>query len=216
MHLVEGWWQPDHMNGAGSHIRRYGSAIAALKYLSEDRHGLVMTAGAHIGTWVKPLSKIFESVHCWEPMSENMECLIANCGEIENVHITQGCLGKDNDLVHMRYSARNTGKHCVETKKISGTPTTKVEKLDDYFFSNKLDKPLDALFLDVEGYELYVLMGAHVLIHNDKPLILCEENACAARYGIAENAVESYLNTFGYRPVERWGEDVIYVPRDWS
>lgn len=213
MKLAGDWYVPDHMTGAGNHVRRYGSAVAALKYLPKDRRRVVVQAGGHIGTWARPLAAEFEKVYCWEPMWENMECLIANVGDEPNVFLTQGCLGDKPGTVQMRYSPKNTGKHCVETKKFPAPKETRMQVIDEVF---KTGDRIDAIFLDIEGYEIKALLGAINTIQFTHPLILCEENGCNSRYGIADDAIEKFLAGLGYEKAERWEEDVIYTHKDWS
>jgi len=211
-HFAKGWHVPDHMKHAGNHLRRSEIIDMALAYLPEERRNVIVQAGGHIGIWPVTLSGHFDMVYCWEPMPENWDCLISNCGEIENVYLSQGCLGDRPGLMKMRYSPKNTGKHCIAK---DGTQDTTVEKLDD--FKPLREKPmLDALFLDVEGYELKALMGAHSLIHNFKPLLVIEENGLQARYGIADDAVEKYLATFGYVIALKHDEDVVYIQEEWK
>ena len=145
-------------------------------------------------------------------MDENWECLIANLQYTDNVFLTQGCLGDKREKTRMRYSAKNTGKHCV-IKDGTGTHPTSMEKLDDFGMMDK--RRLDAIFLDVEGYELYALLGAHVLIHNNLPLLVIEENGLQARYGIKDGAIAKHLQNYGYVDAEHHGEDVIYVQENW-
>lgn len=218
MKFVKGWYVPDHMKHAGNHLRRSEIIDLALAYLPRDRHTTVVQAGGHIGIWPVTLAQHFEMVYCWEPIPQNWECLIANCGEIENIYLTQGCLGNNAEIIRMRFSKKNTGKHCVMPSPNAGakdgTHETTIEKLDD--FPMLREKPsLDALFLDVEGFELPALMGAHALIHNFKPLLVIEENGLQSRYGIADEAVENYLKSFGYVQAQKHDEDVIYVQEEW-
>ena len=144
MKFVKDWWIPDHMATAGSHLGRSAVIDVALAYLPPERRRTCVQAGAHIGIWPKLLSAHFEQVYAWEPMKENWDCLIKNCGEVENVYLTNGCLGDTKDKAKMRYSPKNTGKHCIAA---DGRHPTTIERLDEFFLPN-----LDALFLDVEGY----------------------------------------------------------------
>jgi len=208
MKLVKDWWVPDHMNSAGSHLGRSAVIDVALAYLPAERRRTCIQAGAHIGIWPKLLSAQFEQVYAWEPMQENWDCLIRNLEGVENVLLKNGCLGDTKGKAKMRYSPRNTGKHCIAP---DGTHKTSVERLDDFWVPN-----LDALFLDVEGYELRVLLGAHALIHNNLPLLVIEENGLNSRYNISDEAVPAYLKGFNYYPAEHHGEDVIYAQEGWK
>lgn len=209
MKQVGDWFVPDHMKTAGNHVRRSAAIEAAMSYLPTDRREIAVQAGGHIGIWPKRLSEYFKYVFTWEPMWENFQCLIPNCGDIPNVFAKQGCLGDTNTTLHMVYSPKNTGKHYV-TQRNTEHETT-VERLDDV---EKVYR-LDALFLDVEGYELSVLKGAQRLISEFKPLILTEQNGLASRFGVKDFEIDGWLMQYGYSRAERWEEDIIYVPEAW-
>lgn len=204
MKYVKGWYVPDHMSSPGNHIRRSGAIDVALQYLPPEERGACIQAGGHIGIWPVTLANKFNAVYTWEPVEQNYECLTANAEMLDNVKITYGCLGEQEKPVRMRFSRKNTGKHCVSP---SGDLKANMRTVD----SLELHQ-LSAMFLDVEGYELKVLMGAHSTLHNLRPKVLTiEENGLQSRYGIAEDAVENYLKTFGYVQKERFEEDVIYA-----
>jgi FkbM family methyltransferase len=144
-------------------------------------------------------------------MPSNWECLVKNTEKIDNITITLGCLGEEVGEVMLEdKSNKNTGASFINPR--IGTQSAKQFRLDDYNFPT----PVDALFLDVEGYELKILLGGHILIHNDRPaLIVVEENGLQKRrFRMPEKALGKYLETFGYQAVERWEEDVIYILED--
>lgn len=204
MKYVKGWYIPNHMNSPGNHLRRSGVIEHALHYLPREERGACIQAGGHIGIWPSILSNKFNSVYTWEPIEENWECLKANTDCVDNLKATFGCLGEQEKVVRMRYSERNTGKHCVVPDGELEANMTTIDNLNLH--------ELSAMFLDVEGYELKVLMGAHSTLHNLRPkLLVLEENGLQARYGIADEAVGNYLKTFGYVEKDRYEEDVIYV-----
>ena len=77
-----------------------------------------------------------------------------------------------------------------------------------------LRSQIDAIFLDVEGYELCVLQGGARTIAVNKPLILVEElPSLMQRYGVGEGEIAIWLASRGYRAVQRLDRDVIYVAR---
>lgn len=72
---------------------------------------------------------------------------------------------------------------------------------------------------DVEGFELAVLRGATTVLRIDRPVILCEVEAChTARYGHQRNDVEALLRAQNYRPVDGGaassdgGRNQLWVP----
>lgn len=213
MKKVGEWHVPDHMNSPGNHLRRSGVIEIALGYLPKTRRRVCVQAGGHIGIWPVRLSRYFENIFTWEPTPENWECLKANIQDLDNVLAFHGALGHKNSEEGMLYSPKNTGKHCIvpaATRPASFRTTT--ERLDEV--STVSD--LDALFLDVEGYELYVLHGAMSLLKVYRPLMVIEENHLSRRYGIGDEDILNLLTGMSYKMVKRFEEDVIYIPEEWE
>jgi hypothetical protein len=141
----------------------------------------------------------------------NLKCHAKNLQDIKNVTITAGCLGDEAGPTLLEdKSNKNSGAHFINPK---GTISSHIYRIDDYDFPTSID----AMFLDLEGYEMHALLGGHVLIHNHRPgVLVIEENTCGTRrFGIAEDAIRNYLKQFGYVVAERWEEDVIYVLEDY-
>lgn len=211
MKFSHGWYHHEAMKGLGTYIRRSKVIEVAMKYLPPERRRTVIQAGGHQGVWPVTLAGLFDHVYSWEPIPSNWECLVKNTEKFDNITITQGCLGDELGEVKLEdKSNKNTGASFINPR---GTVTAKLFRLDDYTFP----APIDAMFLDVEGYELRILLGGHVHLHNYRPAVLViEENGLQKRrFDIAENAVGNYLKQFGYVFAERWEEDVIYVLEDY-
>lgn len=206
MKLVEGWHIPDHMTTANNHLRRSAVIDVAISYLNKERLRVAVQAGGHIGIWPKILSEHFQDVYTWEPMQENWECLVANCKDTENITMTQRCLGHQSAEAMMRYSRKNTGKHCIA---LDGTEPTIVDRLED--FSLLRTKPVDAIFLDIEGYEMYALQGAERILKTSRPMLVLEENGLNKRYSISDRQISQFMSSIGYKRMEQWEEDVIYL-----
>lgn len=207
MKFSHGWYHHDVMKGLGTYIRRSKVIEVAMAYIPKERRRTVIQAGGHQGVWPVTLAGLFDHVYSWEPMPSNWECLVKNTEKIDNITITQGCLGDEvGEVLLEDKSNKNTGASFINPK---GTESAKLFRLDDYTFP----APIDAMFLDVEGYELRILLGGHVHIHNDRPAVLViEENGLQKRrFDIAEDAVQKYLKQFGYVFAERWEEDAIYI-----
>lgn len=209
MKTVNGWHVPDNMNTPGSHLRRSGVITLAVAHLPMDRRRTVIQAGGHIGIWPHTLASIFDLVFTYEPIGANIECLVANCAHVNNVKLTPGCIGDKDGFVEVEFCERNTGKHCVRR----GGPKhadVQMTQLDSEF---RHSTNVDALFLDIEGYEWQALMGGERMIDRCHPLIVVEQNGLGSRYGHADNVVTQLLTDWGYQEVEEFEEDVVYVHR---
>ena len=80
-----------------------------------------------------------------------------------------------------------------------GTQVREVEQLSlDAFLTEQIDlsRSVDVLKIDVEGYELEVLMGAQMLLSRHHPLIICE---IEQRHNAAYADIFRLLRAAGYR-----------------
>ena len=82
------------------------------------------------------------------------------------------------------------------------TPTLKIDDLNL--------KHCDFIQLDVEGYQLFALMGAENTIKKFKPVISIEFD-WAFRYNTNANDIKHYLINLGYSKVDSYTTDHIYV-----
>ncbi len=70
----------------------------------------------------------------------------------------------------------------------------------------------DLIWLDVEGYELYALMGAEQTIERFWPAVIIEDNGVSERMGIAHNAATEWLYHRGYINSLKLGNDRLMLP----
>jgi hypothetical protein len=64
----------------------------------------------------------------------------------------------------------------------------------------------DLIYLDVEGDEVDILMGASETISRCHPIIVTEERGKSPYPG----GTDSYLTGLGYQPIGKWMADVIW------
>lgn len=192
---LKAWWPNyDHDPVRCMQFVQHGlKAIdAALPYLA-GRH-LCVQAGGHAGFWPKRLAEIFEAVYTFEPEPLLFECLRRNC-TAPNVAPFRLGLGSQPGQVAFKshvsagsWRVDPAGEHRITLATVDGLA---------------LDR-LDALFLDIEGYEVEALRGAQQTIERDRPLILCELLPRSA------DDIERWLKKHGYRQVVRYGRDGVY------
>lgn len=205
MKRVDSWLCPDLLSGPGNYQRRGREMLeAAAPYIK--RKGIVIQAGGHVGTVPVLLADIYSWVYTWEPELDNFHALAVNSAERGNARIypARGCLGSKAATVALDISRRSTGQHAV-----SRAPgPIPVYRIDDMAVGR-----VDAIMLDVEGYEIPALIGAARTINRDHPMVIAEENKRAIAQGFKIGDLDVHMNREGYKMVRTVGEDRIYVHR---
>lgn len=204
MKTIDGWLCPDLLSGPGNYLRRAADCGAALAY--QDRRGVAVQAGGHIGTVPCWLSRHFATVYTFEPDPENFAALASNChaqapGRIYAAH---GVLGYERGPVALLTSLKSTGQHRVVPKGRGVIPSYRIDDL--------ALPCCDAIFLDVEGWEIPALEGAIVTIARHRPVIMAEENKRAVAAGYEIGTLERLLKDAGYAVATRVADDIVFAP----
>jgi FkbM family methyltransferase len=202
MKTVAGWHCPDLLSGPGNYLNKNGDARGALDLLTASRTAI--QAGGHIGTWPVILSPIFRQVVTFEPEAENFACLAANLAERTpgNVFPVRGVLAEQKGPLQLRVSPKSTGQH-----RIGEGIFVPAFRIDDLGLDD-----VDAIFLDVEGFEIPALQGARKTIARSRPVIMAEENRRTVDQGFRIGDLERLLRGWGYRKVAAINEDLIFAP----
>jgi FkbM family methyltransferase len=163
---------------------------------------VVVQAGGNCGVYPEILGKRFDLVYTFEPDAVNFRCLCANA-PAENIYKFNAALGDKHECIDLQRNPKRVGAHHVDGR--GDIPTFRIDDL-------ALDV-CDLIFLDVEGYERRVLLGAIETIDRCQPTIVVEDKASSERYGTAKGqTVEWLVEAFGYRVAERTSRDAILVP----
>lgn len=170
-------------------------------------------AGGAFGVWPLRLRALgFEKVVTFEPDPDNFACLTANTHADPSIHCWNFALGEHFAFAHMeRDSERSTNAGAGFVSLDVDGPII-VQSIDQMDFPR-----LDLLCLDVEGFELFALRGAHDTIMRFRPVIMAEAKVLPqmARYGVGkEDALQYLKDVCGYRQVDRRGRDSIMVPNE--
>ena len=190
-------------SGPGSYITRSKVIDIALPHINGRK--LVLQAGGHLGVWPKKLAEHFERVLTVEPEPRNVECLRANTEGLA-VEIFVGVLGSNSGIAKVNNRETSTGSHHIATRMDVPWIEVPMFTIDQLCEGRKVD----AIFLDVEGYELNALRGATRILA-DRPTMVIEQNACAKKFDGADGLAEKFLYGLGYRRVATFDEDVILV-----
>lgn len=143
---------------------------------------IAVEVGANIGSHTVPLSKAVGSsgtVHAFEPQRLINQLLCANLAlnDCHNVHTHLAAVGRELGQVEMctvpPYHDCNYGGVSVGADYGSDAVMEKVPLLT----LDSLNLPrVDFLKIDAEGYDLYVLQGAHATIGRCRPVVFVEAN----------------------------------------
>ena len=182
----------------------------------EKPNPFVLDVGAYIGDTTCMFLDFGCKVWAFEPREESFYCLEHNCPESENFQMVLG--NGENVILHEPLDCKpkctNLGAYFCTVAKAS---TTQTVKLDDLGIAE-----CDLLKIDVEGFEPYVLDGAHQLLENLRPLLIVEINAPTLRRNgfCAEDVferVDSLYNrkvfTYPERVGTEEGWDFLCVPK---
>jgi FkbM family methyltransferase len=172
---------------------------------------VAVQAGGNLGIYPKRLAASFEAVYTFEVAPELFPLLYANAPE-PNIYRYQAALGFDRAMVGTSTIRRDgrPGTHEGITH-ISGPGKTPTLRLDDFAL------PIcDLICLDVEGWELYALLGAVDTISRCRPVLSVEINHNASYVGVdADELRERIMGEMGYRHVDRLQSDDIFEPVEW-
>jgi FkbM family methyltransferase len=195
---LKAWWPDyDHDPVRCMQFVRHGlPAIDAAVRYCRGWH-LAVQAGGHAGFWPKRLAELFLHVYTFEPEPILFECLRRNC-QAPNVAAFKFGLGAAAGRVPFK-SHVSAGSWRVDPAGESLVTLMTVDAL-------ALDH-CDAIFLDIEGYEVEALRGAEQTIERFRPVILCE------LLPRSKDSIDKWLQAHGYRLVERYGRDGIYTSK---
>jgi len=138
---------------------------------------VAVDAGANIGIYSQFLSRcvgLTGLVHSFEPSPENFERLQSATRTLSNVRLCQAGLGERSERSTLYLSNKLNVDHRTylpEGDPRPGVPIN-IVALDDYF---KPGQRVDLIKMDIQGYELNALHGAHrVLADNPNVKLLLE------------------------------------------
>ena len=174
-----------------------------LRHLSPDRRRVIVQAGGCLGMYPRLWAEDFEMVYTFEPDPINYQVLVENCRGAKNVHHYNAALGdSDVEVLLQQKSMSNVGMHQVYREGAPDGPIVRVPqmRIDDLNLEH-----CDAIQLDVESYEAYVLEGAAMTIKIHRPIISVET---------CDESVQMFFQTLDYVRADQKVSDILWVPKE--
>jgi FkbM family methyltransferase len=179
------------------------SEIAAVSevFAACDNYRSIVHAGANVGAYALKFAERFNTVYAFEPDNINFKCLALNTINTNNILLYQGVLGCFNKTVNIENNEKiNCGTGSVTTT--GNLPQFTIDSLH-------LDS-VDCIHLDVEGYEMFALMGALNTIEKHSPTIVLEWLDHGNRFGITQQTIINLLSSLGYNKMKQVASDMIF------
>jgi FkbM family methyltransferase len=199
-------WICGHMDANGNYQGEH--LVKALSYVSDFK--VAIDGGAHVGTWSKPMSLLFQRVLAFEPADDTFAALKQNMEEFgcKNVELYNAALGDKLATGHMEQSRTGEEMHNTGARYLMPVGDIPIMTID----SLKLPW-LGFLKLDIEGSELAAMHGGRKTIMRHRPIVLFEDKGNGKNhYGQKRNASSEFLAMLGYHHLERIGGDEIWGP----
>lgn len=171
-----------------------------------DEGTVVLDVGASLGLWSLPLARAARSrearVWCFEPNPENLPWLEKNIEANDLTGVTEVhavALGSRAGTAQLGYREHGGGNGALLATEGAETVLVAVRRLDDIGFPRRVS----FVKMDVEGFELEVLRGAHTLIARDRPSIFGEFSPAWLAVRGGDLAAElAWITGLGYRVFE--------------
>ena len=153
----------------------YRILTKAIKLLGKKNSKLTLiNIGAHIGSTAIPAIKKnnFKNLIAFEPTKRNFRLLKANIflNEIDDrVQAYNLAISNKKANLHLGTTKGNTGGNRILRNKQKNTEIVKSDILDNY--TNNLNKNNSLIFIDAEGHEPNIFLGAKKTIKKKIPIV---------------------------------------------
>lgn len=197
-----GLWWPDYDHKPEACHARVTRRVRDMDYAiglrGRAQRRLAIQAGGHAGVWPSYLAKVFDRVYTFEPEPALFRCLCRNTNRNgRRIIPAQMALGASIGTVRMRPHV-SAGSWRVTD---DGTVAVQQVTIDSLQFS-----ACDLIVLDVEGYEVEALKGAHYTIAAYQPVLHVEE------LDRSKDAIRDHMKSIGYKLVKEINNDAVYIP----
>lgn len=171
--------------------------------------GDILDIGAYIGTHAAYFSAFFNRVGCVWAFEANLGTipfLLENVqtnaspvlGEDAEIRVVAQAVGAGTWCSRTHMSSSNSGAARYGSEFEPKMPVQFAVALDTCLFS----RPIHLMKIDVEGFELQVLTGAHKLIARDLPVIAIESDKPAVVHEVLNTLPHRTLGSYRYECVK--------------
>ncbi len=165
--IRRGYWEKEETN-------------AFIKHLKPD--ALVIDAGANFGHYALVAAKYVGPagrVIAFEPNHDTFALLQSNVALLEHNNVTavQAGLSDQTGEMALVIDSSNPGGHSFtegNVRQVGESITVPIDTFDHYLASNKVDKPVSLVKIDVQGFEGKAIKGGAKMILRDRPVVFCE------------------------------------------
>jgi FkbM family methyltransferase len=187
-----------------------------VNHVPADRRGVVIDIGGNVGLWSMHFSRVFDKVVAYEPDPLNQKCFRLNTIDhpvypTPNVILRPVALGSHEGFIEIESDPEVTsGTHVAPAdlaKRLSHATHTRVAMTT---IDAEAHPAVDAIKIDVEGYEYPVLLGAEKTIRKFRPIICIEQKPWDI-FEWEQYAAAKLLQSWGAKPVQRIVDDFIFA-----
>jgi FkbM family methyltransferase len=168
------------------------------------RKGNFFDIGANIGWHSLIVAKFYKKlkVYSFEPIKKTYDLLIKNIKSnfLKNIEAFNfAFFNKTKDIIFYKI-AEDSGNSSIKNlfKKNFKTEKCKAEVLDNFVLKKKIK--IDFIKCDIEGAELFLFLGAKIVLAEHKPIIMCEIlRKWCKKFKYNPNQIILFLKKFGYK-----------------
>ena len=178
------------------------------KYLSTD--SVIIDIGANIGNHTVYWGRVtkVKQIYAFEPISNTCEILLQNIkiNDLENIVKTYNvALGNSKSKAEIQdFINNNIGATSIIENDSGSLTLDMLDNIEEIF----LEKKIDFVKIDVEGFEKYVLQGASKFFVKYKPKVFIESFSGLNQYDF----VIDFFNLLGYKqPVPFPGGNYLFI-----
>lgn len=199
--INEGWYWPKYDKRPDKCLRKVTAFLNDISHAIElsNQKKCCIQAGGHAGIWPIELAKHYKNVFTFEPEKILFECMFNNAlkENASNIFMSPQALGPEcKDAKFKSHSSAGSWRIADD-----GDYDVHMVTIDSLNL-----KYCDAIFLDVEQYEIPVLQGALQTIKEFSPILHVEILAGE------KDKMDDFMRSINYKHVIQTNSDHIYVP----